>query len=60
MFTTRNIIIAVVVLVMAVSAYSYFKISAKKVEPQKPAVTQPAKPADKPAVQPAKPEEKKK
>jgi len=61
MFTTRNIVIAVVVIVAVVSAFLYFKPAAKKVEPQKPAVTQPAKPADKPATtQPAKPDEKKK
>jgi len=60
MFTTRNIVIAVVVIVAIVSAFLYFKPAAKKAEPQKPAVTQPVKPADKPAAQPAKPDEKKK
>jgi len=61
MFTTRNIVIAIVVIVAAIGAFLYFKPAPKKAEPQKPAVTQPAKPADKPATtQPAKPDEKKK
>ena len=57
MFTTRNLIIAAVVVVIAIAGYFLLKPN-KKVEPAKPATTQqvaPAKPAE-----PAKKDEKKK
>jgi len=48
MFSTRNIIIAVVVAVVAISGYFLLKPSKKvEVTPAKPAVTQPVAPAKK-------------
>ena len=60
MFTTRNLIIAAVVVVVLVIGYIAFKPSKKvDVTPTKPAATQQVAPAKKPA-EPAKKDEKKK